>query len=226
MLITADLVSGWTLSLAWLGYLGLMFQAFRRMPWARFSDGELIHVILGSSVALMVLWTLKAGVEPGLSYHVIGATLLTLMLGWRVALLSLTLVVAGTTINLGGDWSALALNVLIKGAVPVAVTHGLLRLAQRHLPHHIFLYIFVNGFFAAALAVFASVITCAAVLGAAEAYNTGYLTREYVAFVPLMMFGEAWITGMLTAILVSYRPRWVQTFDDELYLRDHSGENP
>lgn len=226
MLITTDLVSVWTLVLAWLGYLALLGGAALRMPWSRFADGELIHVILGSSVVLMVFWTLKAGVEPGLSYHLIGAALLTLMLGWEIALASLSLVVAGTTLNLGGDWSALALNVLIKGAVPIAVTHLALGLARRHLPHHVFVYIFVNAFFASALAVLASVVTCAVVLGAAGAYSGAYLAQEYVAFVPLMMFGEAWITGMVIAILVAYRPRWVQTFDDGMYLRDRSGENP
>ncbi len=225
MLITADLVSGWTLLLGWVALLPLLALMARRLPWQRFRDGELTHVTLGSAVGLMVFWTLKAGVEPGLSYHLIGAALLTLMLGWETALLAITLVVAGTTVNLGGDWSALALNVLVKGAVPVAVTHGLLRLAQGRLPHHIFIYIFVNAFFGAALAVLASVLACAVLLGAAGAYDATYLTREYVAFAPLMMFGEAWITGMLIAVLVSYRPRWVQTFDDHLYLRDHSSDN-
>jgi len=34
-----------------------------------------------------------------------------------------------------------------------------------------------------------------------------------------MFFPEAFITGMLTALLVVFYPRWVLTFDDARYLQ-------
>jgi uncharacterized membrane protein len=34
-----------------------------------------------------------------------------------------------------------------------------------------------------------------------------------------MSFGEATVNGMVMAMAVVYRPRWVMSFDDRLYLR-------
>ncbi len=35
----------------------------------------------------------------------------------------------------------------------------------------------------------------------------------------LMAWGDAVVTGMLTAIFVAYRPQWLATWSDALYLR-------
>jgi uncharacterized membrane protein len=37
-------------------------------------------------------------------------------------------------------------------------------------------------------------------------------------FIPLLMFGEAFLNGMAMTLLVAYRPRWVSTFHDHWYL--------
>ena len=41
---------------------------------------------------------------------------------------------------------------------------------------------------------------------------------EYFAVLPLMSFGEGIVNGMIMAMAVVYRPRWVMSFDDRLYL--------
>jgi len=35
----------------------------------------------------------------------------------------------------------------------------------------------------------------------------------------LMAWGDAFITGMLTAIFVAFKPHWLATWSDKLYLR-------
>ncbi len=35
---------------------------------------------------------------------------------------------------------------------------------------------------------------------------------------PFMSFGEAFANGIVMAMAVVYRPRWVMSFDDRLYL--------
>jgi uncharacterized membrane protein len=96
---------------------------------------------------------------------------------------------------------------------------ALARWADRgSLPRHLFVYIFVNGFFGAAFAVLASSLVAAGLLALGHAYSLPHLGSDYLAFVPLLMFGEAGLTGMLVALLVCYRPEWIRTFDDRLYL--------
>ena len=205
----------------WIGFglcAYLLLTAARRGPWSTLKDNERLHVYLGTCVGLMVIWTVKAGVSPGLSFHYLGATLFTLMFGWRLALVGFSLAVAATTLAVGDEWQGFAVALLCKGAVPILLSHGLHRLFQEKLPAHVFIYIFLNAFAASALAILASALAVAAVLWAAGAYTLQYLLSDYLAFVPLMMFSEAWITGMLIAIFVGYRPGWLITFDDSRYL--------
>jgi uncharacterized membrane protein len=208
-------------SLLWLAYAVLaavLAAAARRAPWQRVAEGNSIHVYLGATVGLLLVWTLKAGVDPGLSFHLLGATLLALMFGWELAVIALAAVTLGTTLNTGQGWPAYAVNVLVEGVVPALFTHGLLKASQRWLPPNPFIYIFVNGFFGAALAVLASSLTAAALLTGAEAYTLSHIGSGYLAFVPLLMFSEAWLTGMMVAVLVCYRPDWIRTFEDRFYL--------
>lgn len=218
MLIVADQLNGWLSAVAWVLLALILPRAMAAVEWRKLAGGGLVHPYFASTVILMVAWTLKAGVDTGLGFHFIGATLLTLMFGWRLALLATLVALLGSYITLGGEPQAFAANLLLKGGVPVLVSHGLLRLVQRRLPHHVFVYIFVNGFFGAALAVLAQVSGVALVLAMTGAYDAGFLVSEYLAFTPLMMFGEAWITGMLVAIFVSYRPELLSSFDDRSYL--------
>ncbi|MDZ7751223.1 MAG: energy-coupling factor ABC transporter permease [Gammaproteobacteria bacterium] len=213
-------MNGWLSALAWVVLALVLRQALMGARWRRLADDGLMHPYFASTVILMVMWTLKASVDAGLGFHFVGATLLTLMFGWRLALLAAFVALLGSYITLGGDPQVFAVNLLLKSGFPILVSHGLLRLVQRRLPHHVFVYIFVNGFFGAALAVLAQVTGIALVLAMTGAYAAGYLVSDYLAFAPLMMFGEAWITGMLVAIFVSYWPALLSTFDDRSYLTD------
>jgi len=44
-----------------------LIAALRLAPWKRLADGVRLNLFLGLSVALMVMWSLKAGVLPGAS---------------------------------------------------------------------------------------------------------------------------------------------------------------
>ncbi len=218
MFIVADQLNGWLSAVSWVILAVVLRHAMAGVAWRKLADDGLLHPYFATTVIVMVAWTLKAGVEVGLGFHFIGATLLTLMFGWRLALVATLVALLGSYISLGGELQVFAANLLLKGAVPVLVSHALLCLAQRRLPHHIFVYIFVNGFFGAALAVLAQAAGVSLVLVTTGAYDGAYLVSDYLAFTPLMMFGEAWITGMLVAIFVSYRPELLSTFDDRSYL--------
>lgn len=87
------------------------------------------HLCLGSAIVLVPLWTLRAGLHEGLEIHFLGLTSLTLLLGWRLALLApcLTLLILGA---FGvTDLAEFGWQALIGVALPVA-TSWLLFLAS------------------------------------------------------------------------------------------------
>ncbi len=194
--------------------------AVLRAPWRRLKDPAQLNVWLGACVFLVGLWLIKAGVRPGLNFHLLGATLLTLMVGPHLAFLGILLVLAGITFNGGADWHSFSLNGLLMGGVPVLVSYAIYHLADTQLPNNYFLYIFVNAFFGAAAALAVTGITATALFWAAGAYSGEYLTRQYLPYFILLGWSEAMLTGMAMSLLVAYRPQWVCSFDDERYIRN------
>ena len=102
---------------------------------------------------------------------------------------------------------------------PVLVTAGTLRLAHRWLPPNFFIYIFVVSFFGSAVAMIAGGFVASAAILLADGQRAISIVNEHLPYLILLAFGEAMLTGMLTTLLVVYRPAWVKTFDDTRYLR-------
>jgi uncharacterized membrane protein len=203
---------------AWAVWLLLVARSLRFADWGRLRDPALLNVWAGMVVLLVFAWSLKAGVQPGLSLHLVGATLFTLCFGWPLAFIGLSLVAAGVTLNGDIDWFAFALNVILTAGTAIALSDGLHRLAARCLPGNLFVYVFVSGFFGSAAAVFAIGGVVTIFLGALGAYSWDYLASEYLPYFLLLGFSEAWLSGMLLTLFVVYRPQWVVSFDDARYL--------
>lgn len=176
------------------------------------------HVYFGAMVALLLLWGIKAGISPGLGFHQLGATLFTLMFGWPLALLGMSVIMIASVLMQHNEMLSLGINGLLSIAIPVFVSFGILRLSQKVLPDNFFIYIFVVAFFGAGIAVAASRLSAIALLALVHAYPDNKLVAESLLYVPLFMFPEAFVTGMLTSIFVVYKPDWVLTFDDERYI--------
>jgi len=209
----------------WLAHvvaLAVLALSWRRAPFAALKEGWRLNLLLGACVALMALWSIKTGVKPGLNFHVLGATALTLMFGWPLALFALAAVTVGTTLAAGADaWEALSLNFLLMGALPVAVSHGVFRFVDSKLPNHFMIYVFLCGFFGAALAMAATGLAATLVMALSGAYAPAYLTSQYLPYFILMGWSEAMLTGMAVSLMAVYRPAWVSTFDDSRYLHNH-----
>lgn len=209
--------AGWYVT-AVLPLLAALTWSLRTAPWSRLSGSGELNVWLGMIVVLAVLWSIKAGVQPGLNFHFIGATAFVLMFGPQLAMIGLAVVVAAVTLNGAADWSAYALNTAVMVVVPVLIAHAIYRAVEHHLPNHFFVYIFVTAFFGAALTVIATGTVGTLTVYAAGIYGANYLLSQYLPFVLLLAFSEATLTGMCMTVLVVYRPAWVGTFDDARYL--------
>ncbi len=210
---------GFWLIVSWLLFGWVLFRAVWYAPWKRLQQNEYMHVFLGATVAVMFLWLIKGGVSPGLSFHLLGVTTLTLMFGPALALIAVSLVVVGSTLNGMGGWESLALNVLVMGLVPIVITQWLLNMAQWWLPHNFFVYVLLNAFFAAGLSSLLGKCLAALLLVWSGTYSYDLVSYEYLPYLPLMFFSEALTNGMIMTMLVALRPNWVCSFDDEMYIK-------
>jgi len=217
-LVAANIPSHWLWAL-WLlaTVLGLLIA--RRAGWRMLGDSANLNIFLAATVCVLGLWLIKTGIKPGLNFHLIGATALTLMFRPLFALFSLALLTAAISIW-QGEYAAFAANWLIMGVVPAGVSWAIYKLADSKLPNHLFIYIFINAFFGAALAAIAVGLAATGFVALAGAYPLDYLLEEYLPYFFLIAFSEAFITGMLITMMVIYKPEWVATFDDKRYLLD------
>ena len=201
-------------------FLLCLLTAVRYAPWKEFvQKQESQHVFLGAIVILLTIWGIKAGISPGLGFHHLGATLFTLMFGWPLAIVGLTLTILASLLLQASDWASLGINGLISIIIPIAVSYTLLKLSQKWLPDNFFIYIFICAFFGAGIAIAISRLSAIALLSLIHAYPDEQLIEESLQYLPLFMFPEAFVTGMLISIFVVYRPDWVATFDDERYIK-------
>jgi uncharacterized membrane protein len=203
---------------AWAVWLLFFARSILKAPWVVLKDSESLNVWLGMIVLLILVWSLKAGVKPGLSLHLLGAMVFTLSFGPYLAFVGLSLVLFGVTLNGEAGFFAYALNALLMVGVSVLLSQTIYRLILQWLPRHFFVYVFINGFFGSALTVFGVGLASVLLLAMAGAYGWGYLLSEYLPFFLLLGFAEAWLSGMLMTLFVVYRPNWVVTFDDSSYL--------
>lgn len=198
-------------------FVGLLWIA-PHIPWLRLKAPGFSHVFFGACVALLILWQLRAGLPPELSFHLLGVTALTLILGWRYAAYAVALVLLGSALNGQSDWLSYGLNYLVMGAVPIAVTMGCLVWAQRYLPQHFFIYIYINAFLAGAVSILLAAGTGAGLLWLTGVQTPAWLSYSYLPYFPMLVFSEAVLNGMIMTLLVVLRPEWVSSFDDERYI--------
>ena len=204
--------------LALLLYLPLLVVAVRSAPWRRMLEPATFNTFLGACVMLLVIWSMRAGISPGMSFHYLGMTTLTLMFGWQMALIGASLVLFGITLNGAAGWQPYPVNILLMGGVPILFAHWLRGVLERKLPLNFFIYVLGNGFFGAGLGVLLSASATAVVLLAGGAYPMERIAYEFLPFFPLLMVPEGFLNGMVIAVLVGFKPEWVHTFDDRRYI--------
>lgn len=206
-------VPAWATALAWGLALGVLAVCTRGMRLDRYrSDPEARRVLLAAMLAIVALRWFNTAALQGVVLHFLGATFVTLMFGarigcWMMALASLSGVL------LGAAWQGWAMDFLFAGALPLLVTVLVEFAALRWVPANIFTYVMANAFGAAALAMAASSLAKAAAMAALDGPAMAYL-----AATPLLMFGEAFLTGGIMVLVVVYRPHWCTSFDDRTYL--------
>ena len=177
-----------------------------------------------AALLLAVLWGLHAelssGQLAGLTYHLLGISLITLMLGAPAALWLGTLMLLPYTWLLHGsaNLNIISLNALVL-LLPPIIINVLIRCVGRKLPPNIFIYIFVNGFLAAAAGMLATGALLSGLLQAASVYPAEVLWHSAFPVFFLLSWGEAFLSGLFAAIFVALAPQLLATYDDAHYLQ-------
>lgn len=174
--------------------------------------------VLACSLVFIVLWQIKAGILPGLDLHILGLTAATLILGWRLCLLSAMLssliLLAFNLLSV----SQLALHLVLTVIVPTLLSYTLFLLSYQFLARHFFVYIFVCAFFSAGIIACIKITLTAVFYFSIGQYDWNQLADNYVYISAIIWFPEAMLNAMAITLLITYRPYWVKTFYDKDYL--------
>jgi len=219
MLIEAGLLSsGVNIGASAAAGVALAFALYRA-PWSAWlADSERQWVWFGSMALLLVVWAMKAGITPGLSVRFLLMTALTLMHGWHLAVVAGALVLAVLSYLGMAEWSLYGPNLLCMAVLPALFTAWFHEQVHARLPHNYFIYFFITTFLGAALAFNLAGLVRVALMAASGTLAATHAGPEYFAILPLMSFGEAVVNGTIIGMAVVYRPKWVMSFDDRLYL--------
>lgn len=219
MNLTVNLISGSWFWIAQIIYFVFLLVAITAAPWRTlFSNRQLQHLFLGTTVALMLLWQMRAGISPGLGIHFLGVTVLTLMFGWDLAILAATLALLGTTLIGQESWQGFALNGLCTIVIPVLVSQLILYLVERRLPKNFFVYLFLCAFVGAAIATLCGGLSMGFLLWISDVYSGTKIYHEYIQFLPLIMFPEGLLNGIIMTGMMVFYPDWIRTFDATTYI--------
>lgn len=201
-------------------YFLILLFALWHLPWRRLvTQSAHLHLFLGTCVVILLLWSLRIDVQLGLEFHLLGTTSLTLMFGWPLAVVGTTLALLGVTFNGDAHWSSFFFNAILIGILPIAITQLVLVLGRRWLPKHFFIYVLVNAFLASGFAAILIGYSATFLLIYSGSYSYLQLKEILIPFFPLMFFPEAWLNGWIMTMLVVFRPQWVGSFDDAVYLQ-------
>jgi uncharacterized membrane protein len=166
------------------------------------------------AVLLPVFWGADRLVAMPVAQPLSGVCLLVLMAGWPLAMVALLPVAALTAWGAGLDAADTLHRAVWLGVVPGTLALGFGLALRRWLPHHLFVFILGRAFIGTAL--------CTAAAGAVSFWlhgAPGGLDGDDLMLGRwLAAWGDAWLCGMIVAIFVAFRPQWLATYTDRIYL--------
>ena len=194
--------------------LAALATALALRPWRALGGAAIPWPWLAWGALLPAFWGADRYVHIPLALPLSGACLLMLMAGWPLAVLGFVPVAALMLLLTDLDAAGALHRLLWLGIAPATLALAMGALLRRWLPHHLFVYILGRGFFATALAG-ALAGWAALALGGSAAGLSGEL---HAMGLWLAAWGDAWLAGMLVAIFVAFRPEWLATYADRIYL--------
>lgn len=183
-------------------------------PWRLLAGGRLLSPLLATLVVLPWLWALPAMHAMPLQLRWSGACLVVLMLGWPLAVPALAAVGAIAMALAGMDWTQAVDIIVWQGLVPATLALALGAGIRRWIGAHLFVYVLGRAFLGTVACVFA-----AGVLAQWSGHALPDVDSDLSLVARwLMAWGDGFVTGLVAAVFVAYRPEWLVTWSDRLYL--------
>ncbi len=184
------------------------------------------HAIAVNIIMLSIMWSMQAHIDAGAmhgtSFHLLGAAISYSMLGFAGAFWTMSVVAllfSGVFIGLESMFVVPA-NVLMMVLPGLVMAWACMQLSRRYLPPHVFVYIFANGFFAGGLSMIFSALIMLICMQMLNILTSVTLWEQLFPVYFLLSWGEAFLTGLFTAIFVALAPHYLLTYDDSIYLKD------
>ena len=176
----------------------------------------LVTPLLATLVVLPWLWALPTLHRMPLQLQWSGACLVVLMLGWPLAIPALVAVGGiAAVLSPSLDWADAMGTIAWQGVVPATLALALGAVIRRLIGTQPFVYVLGRAFLGTAVCLF-----LANVLGQWSGHSLPGVEGDLSLVARwLMAWGDAFVTGMLTAIFVAFKPEWLATWSDRLYLR-------
>ncbi len=203
-----------------IALLGLWLWAIwpKRMLAQIAKDRDQQWRLLCVLTAINTLWLLDASIDKQIHLHFLALVSLMLMYGWRMATLVALLPVMFFATFILKQPFYFAVFGLIAIALPLFCCFICYSLIFKHLPHHLFVYIFCAAFFNAFLSIVLHISAWSLWLALGEGYSWDYLQQNYLLLIPLLGFPEALLNGMAVTLMVIYRPYWLYDYSDHHYF--------
>lgn len=215
MTISADLLPTWLVMITWVAAALCLLVATVRADWQTLQSApERYHLLYGGSLACVALWLISVNTIEGIWLHLVGVTSLTLILGWRFAILAGTVAVVAHTWLIGQGSAAMPVAWLLTVAIPATVTTLLAQQVQRRWPRNLFVYVLGVGFGGGVLSGLALALTGLAVLFLAGQQALVSAALEQWPLISLMLFPEGFINGMVMTTLAVFYPDLVRTYEE------------
>jgi uncharacterized membrane protein len=184
-------------------------------PWRLLANQGLITPFLAALSITPLVWALPWLHQMPIRFQLSGACLITLMLGWPLAVPVLCAAAIITSLLVPIGWQNGIDLALWQGIVPATLALLLGAAMRRWLPHNPFIYILGRAFLGTVACMF-----IAGLLAQSTGHNIATKVDPAFALVArwLLAWGDAVLTGMLTATFVAFRPEWLATWSDRLYI--------
>lgn len=197
--------------LLWFSIKNINWQRLQHYPFT-------LHTYFLWIITLTLFSFGRTGVLPGLTLHLYALTSATLVMGryitYTAAIFSQILLwIIGIEPLMLLGW-----NSLFYAALPIWFSAEFCRLLQKILPKNPFIFVLGAGFFGGILTMLIIMLTISLSLWILDIYPLSISWEKYLKFMPIIVYPEGFINGVIITTLVAFHSHIISTFDPDCYF--------